>query len=152
MPGRMRPAIPRRSVATLAAVSSLVTAPEHRADGDSRAARQTREPRFRANADLAFGLGIAGALSAVVLVTTGGTDLAPNTWVQIILLLLGAGAAALVVLKGAPARAWGAVTLLLFAAVAALTAISIAWSVQPDNSWLEANRTLSYLAAFGAAI
>jgi Tfp pilus assembly protein PilF len=44
------------------------------------------------------------------------------------------------------------VTLLLFGALAALTFASIAWSVQPDNSWTEANRTLSYLGAFGAAI
>ena len=32
-----------------------------------------------------------------------------------------------------------------------LTALSIGWSVQPNNSWIEANRTLSYLAVFGGA-
>ncbi|MFX8335607.1 hypothetical protein ABTL52_20360, partial [Acinetobacter baumannii] len=40
----------------------------------------------------------------------------------------------------------------LFALLAALTALSIAWSVQPGNSWLEANRTLSYLAVFTAGM
>ena len=50
------------------------------------------------------------------------------------------------------AGAWGGVTLLLFAALAALTFASIAWSVQPDNSWVEANRTVAYLAAFAAAL
>jgi hypothetical protein len=44
------------------------------------------------------------------------------------------------------------VTLLLFAALAALTYASIAWSVQPANSWLEGNRTLSYLAVFASAM
>ncbi len=40
------------------------------------------------------------------------------------------------------------VTLLLFIGLSALTAISIVWSVQPDNSWVEANRMLGYLGAF----
>jgi hypothetical protein len=44
------------------------------------------------------------------------------------------------------------VTLLLFAALAGLTYASIAWSVQPANSWLEANRTFSYLAVFASAM
>ena len=42
--------------------------------------------------------------------------------------------------------------MILFAALAALTYLSISWSVQPANSWVEANRTLAYLAAFGAAV
>ena len=83
---------------------------------------------------------------------TGGTDLAQNTWVEIALTVVGAACALAVVLLGARGRAWGAVDLLLFAVLAALTYASIAWSVQPADSWVEANRTLSYLAAFGAAI
>ena len=51
-----------------------------------------------------------------------------------------------------PARPlWGGASVLLFAGLAALTFASIGWSVQPSNSWLEANRTLSYLGAFAAA-
>ena len=57
-----------------------------------------------------------------------------------------------VVLLGARGPAWGVVAVGLFAALAALTYLSIAWSVQPADSWVEANRTLSYLAAFGAAV
>src|SRR5947209_5508187 len=34
----------------------------------------------------------------------------------------------------------------------ALTVGSVAWSVQPGNAWVEANRSLSYLAAFAGAI
>jgi hypothetical protein len=88
----------------------------------------------------------------VVFVATGGTDLGPNTWVQIALVAVCAGltvAALLVPKSRLPKHAASA--LVLFAALAALTYLSIAWSVQPANSWMEANRTLSYLAAFAAA-
>jgi hypothetical protein len=46
---------------------------------------------------------------------------------------------------------WGGGAVLLFGGLAALTYASVSWSVQPANSWLEANRTLSYLGAFAAA-
>lgn len=103
------------------------------------------------SADAGLGLGLAGCLVLLAFLTTGGEDLGPNTWAEITLTLLGSTLCIAVLLLGAPGRAWGAVTLSLFAALAALTAVSIAWSVQPDNSWLEANRTLSYLAAFAGA-
>ncbi len=148
----MDPAAGNPSVATLAPVSSVATAPEGAAPGESRATRSTRAQSTGANADLIFALGLGAALCVVVFVATGGTALGPNTWTQIVLVLIGAALAALVLLKGGSGPAWGVASLALFAALAALTAISIAWSVQPDDSWLEANRTLSYLAAFGGAI
>jgi hypothetical protein len=108
--------------------------------------------RAAATADVGLGLGLAGALLLITFLATGGIALAPNTWVQVALTILGAAAVIAVILLGAPGKAWGAVTLLLFGALAALTYASIAWSVQPATSWLEANRTLSYLAAFGIAL
>lgn len=141
-----------RAVATLAPVSSLATAPQGAAPGDPRATHSQTARTRRGKADPALAVGLAAGLCVVVFAATGGTALAPNTWTQITLALIGAALGALVLLRGAPGPAWGAVTLLLFAALLALTAISIAWSVQPDNSWLETNRTLSYLAAFGGAI
>jgi O-antigen ligase len=101
---------------------------------------------------LLVGGGVAVALVLISFLATGGTDLAPNTWVQVALVAIGALAATAVVIRGASGRAWGAGTLLLFAAFAALTYASIAWSVQPASSWLEGNRTLSYLAVFGIAL
>jgi len=83
--------------------------------------------------------------------TTGGSDLSPNTWMQIALVALAAAAGMCVLWLGDAGRRWGALTLLLFAALVALTFASIAWSVEPAASWLEANRTLSYFAAFAAA-
>jgi hypothetical protein len=88
----------------------------------------------------------------VAFITGGGSELAPNTWTEIVLIAVGALSAIAVILYGAQGRAWGAGSLLLFALLVALTAASIGWSVQPDDSWLEANRTLSYLAVFGLGI
>jgi tetratricopeptide (TPR) repeat protein len=112
----------------------------------------SRLPWPRPSIDAAVGAVLAAGFLLVAFLTAGGTDLGPNTWVEVAVVLVGAALAAAVTVFGAPGRAWGGVTLLLFAALAALTYASIAWSVQPDNSWTEANRTLSYLAAFGAAI
>jgi hypothetical protein len=98
------------------------------------------------------GLIAALVLCLIAFLASGGVDLAPNTWVQAGLVVLAAGTAIALVLRGRSERAWGGATVLLFAALAALTYASIAWSVQPANSWLEANRTLSYLAAFATAL
>jgi hypothetical protein len=133
-------------------VSSIASAPKRAAPGpdDANAASRGRWPGTSINA--AIGCGLAAAFALVAFLTTGGTDLGPNTSVEIGLGVAGAVLAVAVVLVGAPGRGWGGATLLLFAALAALTFASIAWSVKPDDSWLEANRTLSYLAAFGAAM
>ncbi len=100
-------------------------------------------------ADLILGLVLAAGLAVLALVTTGGDELAPNTWTQITLTFIGAGLAAAVLIIGARARAWGVAAVTWFAVLAVLTAASIAWSVAPNSSWIEANRTLSYLAVFG---
>src|SRR5205085_10524426 len=83
------------SVATLAPVSSLATAPQGAAPGDSRATQPARVRSRRATPDAVFGLGLGAGLSVVVFVATGGTNLAPNTWTQIVLLVLGAALAGL---------------------------------------------------------
>jgi tetratricopeptide (TPR) repeat protein len=133
-------------------VSSTAPAPKRAASGPDYADGRDRARWPGLSIDAAFGCGLAALFVLVAFVTTGGTDLAPNTWVEIGAALLAAVAAAAVIVIGGPGRAWGGTTLLLFAALAALTFASIAWSVQPDNSWVEANRTLSYLAAFGTAM
>jgi hypothetical protein len=105
----------------------------------------------RLGPDLLLGAGLGAALSLFAFKTTGGVDLGPNTWAEIVLTLIGAGLGIAAILGSAPGRAWGAGTLGLFAALTALTIASISWSVQPDNSWIESNRSVSYLAAFGGA-
>ncbi|MDQ6811837.1 MAG: O-antigen ligase family protein, partial [Actinomycetota bacterium] len=133
-------------------MSSLATAGKRAAPGEPRATQSTGALRLRASTDAAVGLALAAALALDAFVTAGGVDLASNTWAEIVLTLIGVSLAIALLLWGAPGRPWGGTTLLLFAAVMGLTAASIGWSVQGDNSWLEANRTFSYLAAFGGAI
>jgi O-Antigen ligase len=132
-------------------MSSLVTAPRR---AGSRSGGVTPIARVRgrsASADLLIGLAFALVVIVVSLAGSGGVDLAPNTWIQVALVALTA-AVAIALLVLSPARPlWGGTTLLLFGGLAALTYASIGWSVQPANSWLEANRTLSYLGAFAAA-
>jgi hypothetical protein len=111
----------------------------------------SRIRRAGVTTDIALGALLAAGFTLVVFIATGGTDLGPNTWVQIALLVIAAGCAVALLLAGPRGRIEGAVALGLFAVLAALTYASIAWSVQPATSWTEANRTLSYLAAFGAA-
>jgi hypothetical protein len=97
-------------------------------------------------------LTLGAALCALTFITTGGTDLGPNTWAQIALVLLAAVLGIAAARVSARGRAWGAASLGLFAALAVLTLLSISWSVQPDNTWLDGNLTLSYLAAFGGGL
>lgn len=117
---------------------------------------ETRPAVRRARGEAAACVCLAAALTVLACVTTGGFDesitiSAADTWAEITITLLGAGACAAALVLGARARLWGAATVGLFAALAALTALSIIWSVQPDDSWQAANLTLAYLAAFAGA-
>ena len=104
--------------------------------------------------------GVAGAVAAILcllaFVAKGGVELGPNTYMEVVLVagggLLGAAALAVPHRRARIGALYGGRTLGLFGVLAALTALSIAWSVAPDASWLETNRTLSYLAAFGGAM
>jgi O-antigen ligase len=66
-------------------------------------------------------------------------------------LLSGLVLAAAVVVGGAP-RLYGVGAVAAFALLALLTGISIGWSVAPEETWIEANRTLAYLFVFTAAV
>ncbi len=98
---------------------------------------------------------LAVALIAIAFLTKasfGGADLGANTWTEIALIAAAAGLFGALALLGGPGGFHGLTALALFAVLAALTYASIGWSVAPDNSWLEGNRTLAYLAAFGGAL
>ncbi|MSW53382.1 MAG: hypothetical protein F2817_21150, partial [Actinobacteria bacterium] len=68
-------------------------------------------------------------------------------------LLAGAIAVASALWAPRGARAWGAGTVLAALAVVVVTGLSITWSVSPENSWFETNRTFAYVAVLvgGAA-
>ena len=117
---------------------------------------RTAAPPAVSPAGPATALIAAGVVAIAFVAKTGsqstGTGLGANTWVQIILVAVGVVAAIALIVRGAPGPAYGRTVFLLFTAVAVLTAASILWSVAPDESWVEAARTISYLAAFGTAM
>ncbi|HUO74229.1 MAG TPA: O-antigen ligase family protein [Solirubrobacteraceae bacterium] len=119
---------------------------------DVRSYQTDSSPSLSEHADVAVGVALAAGLTLVTFIAGVGDALGSNTWVQLVLIVIGVALCLAVLTVGAPAPRWGVTSLVLFAAVAAFTALSIAWSVQPDNSWLEANRTLSYLAVFAGAM
>jgi O-Antigen ligase len=71
-----------------------------------------------------------------------------------IVLTLGCGVivAGAVILTPPPRRSYGLWPAGLLLAFAALSALSVVWSVQPDASWQNAGLMLTYSAVFGASI
>ena len=98
-------------------------------------------------ASAALGLGFA----AVAFGAKGGSELSRVTPAEIALILIGGLAIAAAVLYGR-GPVYGASALAMFAALAGVTALSIDWSIAPDLTWLEANRTLAYLLVFAGAL
>jgi O-antigen ligase len=108
-------------------------------------------PRVGADAALTVTVGLF--LTAVSLAADGGLRLERTTWTEVALMLLGAGLAAGALLAGrVQGRLHGSLTLLFFAILAVFTALSIVWSLAPSESWLEANRTIAYVAAFAGSL
>lgn len=97
-----------------------------------------------------FGAAVALVLTLIGLRGGGGTQLGPTTTVEMLLQLGGGVLAAGAVLAHDGRRLWGAWTLGAFAILAGLTALSILWAVEPSDAWLEANRTLAYVAVVAA--
>ena len=95
---------------------------------------------------------LAALLVAAAFVGKGGTELGRLVSVEIwVTVLAGLVLAAATVLGGAP-RLYGVGAVAAFALLALLTGMSVGWSVAPDESWIEANRTLTYLFVFTAAV
>ncbi len=96
--------------------------------------------------------GLAAIICAVAFSADGGLQIGRATPAEIGL-IAGGGLAVAGSLLLAPRRdkLWGAAPLALLLALAALTALSITWAANPSDTWLEANRTFAYLAAFAAA-
>jgi O-antigen ligase len=116
----------------------------------------------------------ATALSAIAFTAGGGLSLGPMTTVELALTIGGGVLVAAVVILGA-ARAprpqaaaqtaltairpseverplYGLWSVVLLLAFAVLSAVSVAWSVEPDASWQDAARLFAYAALFAAAV
>jgi tetratricopeptide (TPR) repeat protein len=108
-------------------------------------------PRLDGGGRLALVLG--GLLLAAALIAKAGGSLGATTTVEVGVTVIGVGVAAVAIVAGpSQLRPWGVGTLLLLAALTAWTALSVVWSVQPADTWLDANRAIAYLAAFAGAV
>jgi Tetratricopeptide repeat/O-Antigen ligase len=135
-------------------VSSLVAEPDATGPARPLATPAPRtSSRLRVNPDLLLACGLAALLVAVAFVARGGAAIDGTTRASIGLTLLGAATTAVAALA-APAgrRLWGGVTLALLGALTVLTAVSISWSIAPDDSWRDANVVLGYFAAFAGTM
>src|SRR3954447_18885312 len=133
-------------------MATVTAAPPSRTDAAShRSTGWLRDPRLPS---LLLAAGVAVALVAVALAARGGESSDRESWTEIGLILAGTGLVGTASWFRGGRRVWGGATLVLFTAFAGLTAVSIAWSIFPEDSWQESGRTVAYLATFagGAAL
>ena len=102
--------------------------------------------------DLVAAALLGGALAGVAFGAAGGTQLDRTTVVEVLMVLLGGAIVAAAIVWGRRGPLHGAVSLLLFAALAALTALSVTWAIVPELAYIEAGRTFAYLAVFAAGV
>ena len=99
--------------------------------------------------------GVAIGIAAAAFAAAGGLRLERTTNVLIAMMLAGAAAVAAALLRRprtADTPFYGGGPLLAFAVLAAFTAFSVTWSLVPGDSWVEASRTLAYLAVFAGGV
>lgn len=95
---------------------------------------------------------LAAALVGVALGARGGTALERTTVVELLLIAAGTASICAAIAFGRGGRFNGGAAVAAFAALAAITALSVSWSIAPDLSYVEAGRTLAYFAVFTGAV
>ena len=105
-------------------------------------------PRFASSAASA---GLAAAFAAVAFGAQGGNELGRTTVVELVLILVG-GLAISFSLAYGPRVRHGRAAIWSFVLLAAVTVCSVFWSIAPDLTWIEANRTIAYLAVFTTGV
>jgi O-Antigen ligase len=106
----------------------------------------------RAHAPRVAEVVIGAALAGVAFGAAGGSELSRTTIVEVLLVIAGGAIVAAAIAWGDSGRQYGSVCVALFAALAAFTALSVTWAEVPSLAYIEAGRTLAYLAAFAAAV
>jgi hypothetical protein len=95
----------------------------------------------------------AGVLCLITFTAGGGLNLSTITPVEIgLTLACGTGIAAAILLTPAERPAYGLWSVGLLLAFAALSALSVVWSVKPDSSWEDAARLFAYSGVFALAV
>ena len=107
---------------------------------------------LRSHAPRAAEVILGGALTGVAFGAAGGSELTRTTIVEVAAVLVGGLVVAAAVVWSRPGPLHGGVAVALFAALAALTALSVMWAVVPALAYVEAGRTLAYLAIFAGAV
>lgn len=107
---------------------------------------------LRSHARRAADVILGAALAGVVFGAAGGSELTRTTIVEILVVLAGGAIVAAAVAWGRADRFYGATSVVLFAALAIVTALSVTWAVVPSLAYVEAGRTFAYLAVFAAAV
>lgn len=104
--------------------------------------------------DWALAGALAIALGWVAIKANGGLRVGDTTAVEVVVDLVAGAIAAAVLLTVGNARADLPTTLAAasFGLFVVLSAISTIWSVAPDQSWIEANRLVTYLAVFAIGL
>jgi hypothetical protein len=105
--------------------------------------------RFASSAASAL---VGAGLAAVAFAGGSGFELSSVTWLEIGAVIAGGALLAVAILRARAGRLDGGLTLLLFAALAVLCAVSITWSVSPERSWESTNLTVAYLALFAGGL
>ena len=95
---------------------------------------------------------LGAAFAAVAFAGGGGDQLDRATSVELGLILASGAVIAVAVARARASRLGGWLVLGAFVLYTAVTAASILWSIDPNLTWVEANRTLAYLATFAAAV
>jgi hypothetical protein len=106
----------------------------------------------RVRPDWVAALLLGAALAGVAFGAAGGTQLGRTTVVEVLVVVLGGAVVAAAVVWGRGGPLYGAVSLFLFAGLAAYTALSVTWAIVPELAYIEAGRTFAYLAVFAAGV
>jgi O-antigen ligase/polysaccharide polymerase Wzy-like membrane protein len=103
-----------------------------------------------------LGFSVAAAIVACAFSARGGSQLERTTYTEVAFMLAGAALCVAVLLlprpERTPRRLRGGYALAAFALLAVFTALSVTWSLMPNDSWLETNRTLAYFAVFAGGL
>jgi hypothetical protein len=111
----------------------------------------SRLPSAIANPSVASAA-LAAALLGVALGARGGSALERTAVVELLLIAAGSVLVCAAVVFGRRGRIDGGMALVAFAVLAAITALSVGWSIAPDLSYVEAGRTFAYLMTLAGAI
>jgi hypothetical protein len=95
---------------------------------------------------------VGAVLAGFAFGAAAGTELTRTTVVEVLMVLLGGLVVAVAIVWGRSGPLDGAAALLAFVLLAVVTALSVTWAIAPGLAYVEAGRTLAYLAIFAAGV